>query len=242
MNSFKDWLQIESMSVYVQGYDYQDDINDLDDVANSLKRKVLYPAWEKLSKEQQEMVEKGGSGQHSMIVPDGDYYADSKNQVINFYTAGWPHDMVPGLIQGIKYYLDEMRIKYGQFKIDDSGMFDSEVVRIPVLQYSTSKNSPALLNLSNDNAMVIFRDLLKFPEESGGFVDISPADLYRKIETLEKDMIDIHARDPYSSQQKGGATYISGGLSSEGIASRLEQLKQIAKWALDNHYDQMYVV
>lgn len=242
MSRFKEWLHLnESMSVYVQGHDYQSDIHDLDDVANSLKKKVLYPAWDKLSEEQQEKVRKGGSTQHEMIVPDGDYYGDGK-KLINFYTAGWPKEMVSGLVQGVKYFLDEMKIKYGPFKTDKSGMFDSEVVRIPILQFGTSKNSPALLNLSNANATLIFGDLLKFPQEESGFTNISPADLYRKIEELEKDMVDVHARDPYSSQKQGGAAFFSGGLSSEQITSRLEQIKQVAKWALDNHYDQMYVL
>ena len=242
MKSFKEWFQLqESMSVYVQGHDYQSDINDLDDVANILKKRVLYPAWEKLDEGQQKKVQEAGSAHHGMIVPDGDYYGEGKN-LLNFYIGGWPEEMVPKLVQGIKYFLDNMGIKYAPFETNTSGMYESKVVRISILKYETSKNSPALLNLSNDNATLIFRDLLKFPSEEGGFTDISPADLYRKIEELEKDMIDIHARDAYSSQRQGGAAFFAGGLSTEQITSRLEQIKQIAKWAMDNHYDQMYVL
>ena len=98
-----------------------------------------------------------------------------------------------------------------------------------------------MLNLSNANAHLIFGQLLGFPGEEGGYSNISAADLYRKIEELERDQIDIHARDPYSQQRPGGAMMHFGGLSSEDIMLRLEQIKKIAQWALHNHYDTLYV-
>ena len=98
-----------------------------------------------------------------------------------------------------------------------------------------------MLNLANANARLIFGELLGFPGDEGGYSDISPADLYRKIEELERHQLDIHARDAYTMKPKNGPTMMHGGLSSEDISSRLEQIKQIAKWALDNHYDQIYV-
>jgi len=241
MKTFMEWLQQinESMSIYVSGHDYQDDINDLDDLANQLKRKVLYPALDKLSPEQQKAVQAGGAMQHQMLIPDGSYYSDHE-EVLNFYTAGWG-EMIPKLIQGMKYFMDELGVKYGKFKVEKSGMFGSEVIRIPILQWAKSKNTPPLLNMTNANARLIFGELLGFPGDEGGYSDISPADLYRKIEDLEKHQLDIHARDAYTTQYKGGATIHHGGLSSEDISIRLEQIKKIAKWALDNHYGQIYV-
>jgi hypothetical protein len=227
------------MSIYVSGHEYHDDINDLDDLANQLKRKVLYPAFEKLSPEQQKDVQTGGSGQHQMLTPDGSYYS-TREEVLNLYTAGWGK-MIPNLVKGIKYFMDELGVKYGEFKVEKSGMFGSEVIRIPILQWAKSKNTPPLLNMANANAHLIFGELLGFPGEEGGYSDISPADLYRKIEELEKHQLDIHARDAYTAQHKSGPTMFHGGLSSEDISSRLEQIKKIAKWALDNHYDQLYV-
>ena len=242
MKTFIEWLQQlnESMSVYVSGHEYHQDINNLDDLAEQLKQKVLYVAWNKLPPDQQQAVQAGGSVQHGMLIPDGSYYNSEKQEVLNFYTAGWGK-MIPNLIQGIKYYLDELGVKYGEFKAEKSGMFNSEVVRIPILQWSKSKNAPPLLNLANANARLIFGELLGFPGDEGGYSDISPADLYRKIEELERHQLDIHARDAYTMKPKNGPTMMHGGLSSEDISSRLEQIKQIAKWALANHYDQIYV-
>lgn len=236
-----EWLQQinESMSIYVSGHDYHDDINDFDDLAYQLKQKVLYPAWNKLSDDKQKAVQAGGAMQHQMLIPDGSYYSDHE-EVLNFYTAGWG-EMIPTLIQGMKYFMDELGVKYGEFKVEKSGMFGSEVIRIPILQWAKSKNTPPLLNMANANARLIFGELLGFPGDEGGYSDISPADLYRKIEDLEKHQLDIHARDAYTTQYKGGATIHHGGLSSEDILIRLEKIKEIAKWALDNHYGQIHV-
>jgi hypothetical protein len=243
MQRFREWFYLnESMNVYVQGHDYHNDINDLSDLAEIVKRKVLDPAWTKLTPEQQEAVRKGGSSSHFMITPDGDYYSNTKNQTLNFYTTGW-ESILPNLIAGIKYFLDEMKVKYGPFRNEKSGMFGGNVVRIPILQFATTKNSPPMINLSNTNARLIFGELLGFPGNESGFSNISPADLYRKIEMLEKEQIDIHARDTYTQQNKNnkGPVIHHMGLSSEDIAQRLEPIKAIAKWALENHFDSIYV-
>jgi len=235
---FTEWLN-ESMSIYVSGHEYHNDINGLDDLAEQLKRKVLYKAWDKLPPEKQKEVQDGGAMHHGMLTPDGSYYGEGK-EVLNFYTAGWG-ELIPTLVQGIKYFLDELHVKYGPFKVEKSGMFGSEVMRIPILSWKQTENTPPLLNMSNTNAHLIFGELLGFPGEEGGYSDISPADLYRKIEELEKHQLDIHAREPYSTKQKTGPTVHYGGLSSEDIAARLEQVKRVAKWALDNHFDSIYV-
>src|SRR5690606_37162048 len=149
MKSFKEWYELrESMSVYTQDRDFQSDIRDLDDIANVLINKLIYPLWNKLSEEQKQDIIKGESNSHGFIVPDGDYYLDPKHQVLNFYTKGWPENILSNITQGIKYYLDEMGIKYGEFKTEQSGMYRSPVIRIPILQFSATKNIPPNLNMS----------------------------------------------------------------------------------------------
>jgi hypothetical protein len=89
--------------------------------------------------------------------------------------------------------------------------------------------------------------LLGFPKDSshGGFSDISPADLYRKIEDIDDDLLDVHARDAYSTKSPDDSnlnTVFHGKLDKDDIKLRLDQIKKIAKWAMDNHYDDIYVV
>lgn len=242
MKTFQEWLKVyESMDVYIQGYDTSNDMHDLDDVANKLKIKILYPMFEKLSPEAQEAVRKGGSMMHGMITPDGSYYS-GEGEVINFYSAGWPQELIPHIIQGIKYFLDEMGIKYGQFRTEQSGMNFGQVYRIPVLKFEATKGGPPVLNLSNQNAFLIFKDILGFYDEGGhGFYGISPAELLMKIDNLPDFNVGIHAQEPYTTKTQGGPTVHHGGLDESGIKRRLEQIRQIAIWARDNGYDEIYV-
>lgn len=237
---FKQWLN-ESMSVYVADRPYHNDLNDIDDLANYLKRKVFYiPIEPKLSPEQFEKIRDGGAWSHHIIAPDGKYYTDG-TQVINFYTTGL-EEFLPQMIKGIKYYLDELGVKYGPFKEDKSGMFKGNVIRIPILQFDADKNTPPLLNLSNQNAIEIFANLLKFPFKDGEFPNIPVGELYRRIESLEKFDLQLHARDPFMSKRKGGATFYNSGQSYDDIKRKLEQIKKIAEWAIKNHYNEIKVI
>lgn len=243
MDNFKNWLSLnEGMSIYVADRDYRNDLNNIDDLAEYLKRKVYYPLENKLSKEQINKLRTGGSAGHGIIAPDGSYY-HGEDQVINFYTSGL-EEFVPTILKGIKYYLDELKVKYGQFKEEKSNMFKSNVIRIPILQFNTSKNTPPLMNLSNQNAFELFGNILKFKfdNENGTFDDIPVGELYRRIEGLEQDQIQLHARDPYTTKYDKGATFHYGGQNEEDIKRKLEQIKKIAKWAMDNHYDKIKLI
>lgn len=241
MKTFKEWMTIaEGMSVHVSGYSWTDDIHDFDGLAYQIKRKVIETFWQKLTPDQQQAVRKSGSMNHGILTPDGSHYGREKAEIINFYTGGWPEDMVPQMVKGIKYYLDEMKVKYGAFKQEKSGMFDSGVIRIPILAWSTTKDAPPELSLNNGNANLIFGDLLGYRGSDSSY-EMSAADLYTKISNLDPDKLGIHARDPYSSKTAGGPQVFHGGLDSDGIERRLEVIKNIAKWAIEHHYDKIYV-
>ena len=233
MRNFIEWLMNESMNLYIANHN-NDAIHDLDDISTILKKKVVDPMFNKLSKDEQKAVIDGGFYQHWSIGSDGSYYNDG-NQVINFYTSGWGNNLSK-VLAGIKYYLDE--IKYGAFKEEKSGMFDGNVVRIPILSFNSS--GPPALNLSNSNAILIFRDLLGYHYDDG-FSSINPRDLLIKINNLPDYSVDLHQRDPYTQQGKKGAMMISGGLSSDDIHQRLNQISKIAQWAISNNYDELYL-
>ena len=145
----REWLEKrllkETMDVYVQGYQDNSLLN-LDDICHWLGTEVLVPIREKLPPEIKQALTKTF---YEMITPDGSYYSDG-NEVINVYVEGWPQEVIPQLLQEIKYHLDERKIKYGPFKQEKSGMYEGNVVRIPILQAPTEKDIPARLNLSND--------------------------------------------------------------------------------------------
>jgi hypothetical protein len=237
MKKFSQWLN-ESMTVSIQDHDHHNDIKNLDDLANFLKRKVYYPLENKLSPEELENIRNGGSTSHMIITPDGGYY-NGENNIINFYSHGL-EKYYNTIMNGIKYYLDELKIKYGPFKIDTSGMFQNQVTRIPIINFKPSDNAAPMINLSNANAYLIFNNLLGFHPDDGGFT-IPAVDLLRKIEEIEKDQIDLHARDPYSTKTQNGPTFHHMGLDSAAITQRLNIIKNIAQWAIQNHYDTISV-
>ena len=237
MKYFNEWLQLrESMNVYIQDYDSQNDVNDLYELGDHLARKIVHPLWEKLTPEQKEAVRAGGNLHHQTITLDGD------GEQLSFYAAGWPEPMVKTILQAIKYYLDEMGVEYGPIKgPEQSGMFKSAVYRVPILKFSGPQDAPPPLNLANANARVIFSDLLKYPDNDEGFFNIDVRELLMKIQQVERDQTELHQRDPYSVTQQHGATMHMGGLSADGIEQRLAVLKQICQWAIAHHYDKIYV-
>lgn len=248
MKLFNEWLELrESMNVYIKDYNQSGDIHELDDLTNILQKKVVYPLMEKIPEEQQQIIRKSGS--FEVVVPDGVYYSDG-TPIVSVYVGGWPQELITKLLNGLKYYMDELKIKYSPFKLERSGMYSrnqapgggAPVYRFEVLSLRTTKDAASQLNLTNTNARVIFHDLLGFPEDNeGGFFNISPQDLLIKIENLERDQLDLHARDPYQTQIKGGAKAFHGGLDIEQIKQRLEIIKKIAQYAIKNGYMEIYV-
>jgi len=232
LKTFLEWLELnESMSVYIKGYDYQNNIKDLDDLSWFLIRNVINPI-------EKERIKSGSEDEgwpvEYPISPDGSYY-ESGNLVLNFYTTGWSKESIDKIVKGIKYYLDQLVIKYAPPKQPEkSGKYKGKVIRIPILSMRKTKGAPPQLNMANDNAVLIIKDLLGLSLD--GF---SPRDLLIKIDNLDDDLIDIHKRDPYMT--RGKSTVYWGGLSKDDIWKRIEILKQIAKWSIENGYEELYL-
>ena len=138
-------------------------------------------------------------------------------------------------------------------------MYKSHVIRFKLENMPEKQDAPPQLNLSNSNARLIFTDLLGINIEE----EISARDLIMKIDYLSKDQIDLHQRDTYSTKHlslgdkilraigkeddPGAENWAKGptmhhmGLSAESIIQRLKILRQIALWAINHHYDTLYV-
>lgn len=233
MRNFLEWVELnEGMSVMVSNHDYSGDIKSIEDVCSMLMKKLIFPMLNSGK------LKTSTPHVHDIITPDGAYY-DSGAEVINFYTHDIDEQSISAIMSGIKYYLDEMHIKYGPFKKEKSGMHNSEVFRIPVLSLKKTANNAPSLDLSNTNAILIFRELLGIPGDHS--FEISARDLHNKISSLTDDQIKIHTRDDYSSQRPGGAMSMSFGLSFNDIKLRLTEINKIALWAINNDYDLIHV-
>lgn len=243
MKTFKEWMNLtEGMSVMISGYNSNDNIKDFESIAEFIKGKVINPLWYQLTEEEKAAVRKGGSLHHGILAPDGSYYGRDGKEILNLYTGGWPDEQLNKMVKGVKYYLDEMKIKYSPFITDRSKMFDGDpVIRIPILSWKPTQDAPPSLDMNNSNTHLIFSDVLGYKGEEGGYFNLSPADLVVKIDNIENGKLQIHARDPYVSKRNNGPEMIHGGIDSSGIERRLEVIKQIAQWAMKNHYDNIYV-
>ncbi len=244
MKDWKVWLETrmlqESMDLYIKGHDTHNQIDDVDDLAHYLKYNTFDKMWSKMTPEEQEEIRKGGSMHHWVISPDGSFYKDG-TPVINFYTTGFTPERKKQMLQGIEFYLKELGIPMGQIQTNTSNMYGGEVIRIPIGQIP-KKDTPARLNMSNQNAITIFRDLLNYPEDpEGGFFGISAADLLIKIDNLPDYMSQVHQRDPYDKKGKTGPRMIDFGLSADAIQQRLDIIRQIAQWAVKNGHSELYV-
>ena len=229
----------ESMSLMIDGY-RDTDIRDLGGLISMLNGR-LTKHWNQLTDDQQKHVmEKGMPG--GSLQPDGDSDYFGNEGVINYYTAGWPEDFQQSIVNHLKQTMDQENVKYGPFKKERSGLLDSDVIRIPVLSIpKASQDKPHDINLSNTNAKLIFRDILGFKDEGYSF-SMGAFDLINAINKVNKDIVDIHARDDYSTKTKDGPQMVHFGLDSEDIQYRLGKIKEVAEWAIENGYSKMYVV
>ena len=245
MMNFKEWFNLfaESMDVMVSDYTYPEKIGTLGDISHYLERR-LYPLIEKFSSEEMDNWKKNRPMELVTSDGDSDYFGESGT--LNFYTNGIPEEKIDNFIAAIKYNLDESKIKYGSFKkeshLPSSEFSGTRVVRIPILQsLKKHEDQPPELNLANANAYLIFSDLLGYKGQDG-FYSVPARDVIVRIDSyLKKIDIQRVAREPSVEKGEKGATLIDAGYSEEQIERKLDQIRKIAKWAIDHDYENLHV-
>jgi hypothetical protein len=246
MKSFQEWLVSinESVTFTVAGHDYSNQIKDLNDLGNFLSRKIIVPHMSKLSEED---LKKAQQIYPDSISPDfSTWQWGEGEEVLNFYTAGF-ETMLPKMLDAIKYFLDDLGIQYGQMRTEKSGVHNSDVIRIPILNMKKLKDPAPEVNMSNRNARIIVHDLLQFPDPNEDEYKLPVADLLIRINNVQDYLIDIHTVEPYSVSKKNQeeelkSTIFNGGLSFEQIKRHLDSLEKLALWAKTNGYDQINLI
>ena len=239
MNFYKFYNILESMDVRVKDAEYKNPLNDILSVCQYLSDSV-YKIFTSFNEEQKSYYSQNRVPE--LIAPDGNDYFQEKG-IINFYLKPIHPSLTDKFIKAIKYYLQEANIKYGQFYEEDSKSMASRVIRIPILQLpEENKDHPPEINLSNGNAHLIFTDVLGFKGIDDYHYLISARDLLMKIDNLPDFVADANSRDDSISYGSGGSQFISFGYSGDQIRQRLEQIRKVAIWAIENHYDTIQVV
>ncbi len=213
---FKEWL-IESVTITVKDVVNEDPPNNVYDLSVYIKEKLRkIPGF-------------NDGTNPELFTIDG--YTDGPEGVLNFYTKNIPPDKVPKILQGALYYLDSLKVQHGQPKHDKSGMFKGEdVIRIPVkITPFERKNAPEM-NMANGMADHLFRMLnLDYMADDSGI--ISAHDLLIKIDNMPDFQVGQSVVKPSVNKN-----FHNSGMDEDRMRRNIEQLRTIAKWAIDNGY------
>lgn len=179
-------LIIESMNVQVVGANYQR-IDNLHSLSTHLTNVVISSIVHKMPKDQQDYFKKNGVGFYETIVPDGDYYQgpDSNKGVLNLYISGFTSDTLKEVLESLFIELRKLKISWGIIKKDQSKIYKSQVIRIPITKNENIHSGPPELNLANRNAYHIFHKILQYEGENSFSMDVK--ELKERIESLSSD-------------------------------------------------------
>ena len=220
---FKQWI-VESVTVSVKDVVNEDPPNNVYDLSVHIREKLRkIPGFNQ------------GTNPELFTI---DGYTDGPEGVLNFYPQGIPQDKIQKILQGALYYLDSLKVQHGEPKYDKSGMFKGEdVIRIPVkISPFERKNAPEM-NMANGMADHLFRML-----NMDSFVNnnsmhdssISAHDLIIKIDSMPDFQIGQNVVKPSVSGKH--KNFHDFGMDEDRISRNIEQLRAIAKWAIDNGY------
>ncbi len=226
---FAEWYPLnETVNVEIDGYDRPEKRGNIWDIANALKRRIA-----RMPGASQ------GTNVEGLTIDGLD--VDAQQGRLNYYVKGIGIEHLEGIQKALKMHLDEMGVKYGPFHMDKSEMFKGEpVIRIPILQISKQEETgPPELNMANENALLIFRNVLGYPDFQVGHT-FDARDLLNRIRSLGPIDIEGSAR-PAMAGQGGNVQSYRGEYSTDMIKDRLNRLEQIAQWAIDNDYDELVV-
>lgn len=239
MKTFNEWLKEqtinESVNITVPDVDATD-FSNLDEVCFELLKKIVSPFFEKLEGDSKNKVKL-----HQTIMPDGSFYGKNPQKIINFYSSGFG-EYVPEMINGIRYYLQEMGIKIGKEEKSRSRLYNgAPVYRFHIASMpEQDKNKMPEINWSNMNAELIFKQLLGYGGyRVGSYVDVS--DLMMRIGKLTDQSYLNAVRPSNTSVGSGGATMLDHGLDVNGLKTRINQLYNLCVWAKKNHHEKLAV-
>lgn len=191
----------ETMDVMVKGFNYERELNRLDELTNYLIDKVLLPIVKALPPDQLNYFNKNKIGPvYDMLTPDGSYWSGpSKGTgVINFYISGFArnnikeilNDVVKQILRGVVNECNKLKVKVGKFTLENSGVYKSQVIRIPIVKNNVSPTQgPPKLNMANDNMIHILKNILQIDsdDDSGSLFNIKTDELIDSILSLEGD-------------------------------------------------------
>lgn len=256
----------ESMNVMIKGAKYPHHIEDLNELAYHILEKIISPILNNLPEDQKNYFRKNSISYYDMFVPDGSYHSQESpgsTGIINFYISGFTSKTLQLIIKQIFKELRHLNIKWGKIKLEQSQAYKSKVIRIPIIKNDHKTSGPPELNLANVSAYQIFHNILQYEGDYSFQMDAK--ELIERINSLsaDPDWVKKHVKNPSVSKKRDmfkdepnsdddnphndilkhfkGATIYSGGMDLEYLWRKIEQIKEIAEWAVSNGFNEISV-
>jgi hypothetical protein len=152
----------ETMSLYVKDYVPPARTDSIETLCHHLLQKIISPYLDKLPQDQQDYFKKNGVGFYDTLIPDGSAQYGNSIGIINFYISGFTSKTLRIILLALSEELKRLGIKIGSMKREQSRMYKSQVIRIPIVSNQTKYEGPNGITFANSNAYHIFNNILQY--------------------------------------------------------------------------------
>jgi hypothetical protein len=137
----------------------------------------------------------------------------------------------------IKRELDRLNIKTGEFTLQYSpDRLSVKAIQIPITNNPTSQSGPPEVSMSDAAGCLVLRDLLGCDRADGQY-KISAEEVLKKVTTVTDLEIVNRSSSPFGDVKlPHGARPKPSPMTIQRIRRCLEELKQLASWAMRHNY------
>lgn len=249
--------KIASLSLNIEGYGRDYTFDDINYIGYTLNRKLFESWMDKLDNNY--FTEFTTSVPGDMVVTADGLNVGDKTGVINFYTEAIQKHKIPVFVGKIVDFLSSNGVKVGKISYEKSGMFNSDVVRIPVLDNPKAEqiqDKPPEINMANDNAFFIFNNILKYNRDlwKDNLFDIR--ELKKRVEYYEGEKVleegelanePIKAIRPeslhefFSDYDSLSGSKARSRYDQNDVRDALRRIRELCDWAISKGYKNIYL-
>lgn len=200
--------RVSSLSLYIDGY--KNDNASFRDILSISYVLSNYLFTKLMNKNDVNYYREHRMGGVEAVTNDGEDY-DKQVGVINFYTDGIVPNKIDFFVNEMVKYLQSNGCRVGGVRKERSRMYESDVVRIPILEnergvkWVTEDKAPEI-NLANLNAFFLFNKVLGYNKDlwSDSYFDIGELSKRVRYYLGDKKLPEgDYAGQPYISVDKG---------------------------------------
>ena len=137
----------------------------------------------------------------------------------------------------IKRELDRLNIKTGEFTLQYSpNRLSVKAIKIPIVHNPTSQSGPPEVSMSDTAGCLVLRDLLGCDRANGQY-KISAEEVLKKVTSVTDSEIIHRSSSPFGDAKSPRCVRPKPSpMTIQRIRRCLEELKQLASWAMRHNY------